>query len=237
MNTNRGGQGSSSRAGHGAPCKGTSEAGGSRDQGKSPSSSRHVVSLNRDVLRKSLAQKKQVGGSSTAAAVDRGQAAATAEKGQAVATASRGQAAATDPKGKASAEKSSSDKGKEKRKLEDTSRPPRPNKVRVTEGPEDDVGASSSASAPVGEILLGGIYVPAWRIREGSSVLTLEVASEMFEHSCLLRDLQQLSVQGLHVVMDEFASCWGKGKKISFVMFCVMLNLSLTSSFLGSWLL
>mgnify|MGYP004609074043 CR=1 FL=1 len=214
MNTNRGGQGSSGSIGHGGSRRGTSEAGGSRGQGKSSSASRPAVSLNRDALRKSLAQKKQVGGSSTAAAVDRGQAAATADKGQAAATASRGQAAATDPKGKASAEKSSSDKGKEKRRLEDASRPPRPNKVRVTEGPEGGVGASSSVSAPVGEIPLGGIYVPAWRIREGSSVLTPEVASEMFEHSCLLRDLQQLSAQGLHVVAQEFASAWARVSQI-----------------------
>ena len=171
MNTNRGGQGSSSSAGQDAPRRGTSEAGGNRDQRKSPGASRCAVNLNRDALRKSLAQKKQVSGSSTAATADKGQsattassgqAAATASSGQAAATASSGQAAATGSKGQGSLERSSSSgKGKEKRRLEDASRPPRPSKVRVTEGPEGGAGASSSVSAPVEEFPLGGIYVPS----------------------------------------------------------------------------
>ena len=210
MNTNRGGQGSSSRSGQGTPRKGISKTGGSREQGKSPSSSRPVVTLNREALRKTLAQQKQVAGSSATATAVRGQAAATASSGQVAAKISSGQTAATGSKGKASAEKSSSNKGKEKRRLEDAPRPPRPEKVRVVEGPGGGAGASSSLGAPVGEIPLGGIYVPAWNIRDGASVLTPEVATEMFEHSCLIRDLQQLSAQGLHVVAQEFASAWAR---------------------------
>ena len=277
MNTNRGGQSSPSSAGQSAVRGGTSEAGGNREQGKSPGASRPAVNLSRDALRKSLAQKKQVSGSSTAATTDKGQAVATTARGQAAATTSRGraavtssgqaaatvssgqaaatgsksqaaatgssgqaaatgskgqatatgssgqaavtgssgQAAATGSKGQGSLERSSSSgKGKEKRRLEDASRPPRPSKVRVTEGPEGGAGASSSVSAPVEEFPLGGIYVPSWRIRKGSTVLTPEVASEMFEHSCLLRDLQQLSAQGLHVVAQEFASAWARVSQI-----------------------
>ena len=198
MNTNRGGQGSSNSAGHDASRRGTSEAGGNRGQGNSPSASRPAVSLNRDAMRTSLTQKKQVAGSSTAATADKGQAAAIAASGQATATASSGQAAATASrehaaasasKGKAPLEQSPSGRGKDKRRLKDASRPPHPNKVRVTDGPEGGLGASSSTSAPVGEIPLGGVYVPAWNIREGSSALDPEVATEMFEHSCLLKDL------------------------------------------------
>ena len=259
MNTNRGGQSSPSSAGQGASREGTSEGGGNREQRKSPGASRPTVNLSRDALRKSLAQKKQVSGSSTAATTDKGQAVATTARGQAAATTSRGraavtssgqaaatvssgqaaattpggqaaatgsrsqaaatgssgQAAATGSKGQGSLERSSSSgKGKEKRRLEDASRPPRPSKVRVTEGPEGGAGASSSVSAPVEEVPLGGIYVPSWRIREGSTVLTPEVASEMFEHSCLIRDLQQLSAQGLHVVAQEFASAWARVSQI-----------------------
>ena len=127
MNTNRGGQGSSSSAGHGASGRGTSEAGGNRGQGKSPSASRPAVNLNRDALRKSLAQKKQVAGSSTAATADKGQAAATAAKGQAAATVSKEHAAASASKGKAPVEKSPSSKGKEKRRLDVTSPSRNPN--------------------------------------------------------------------------------------------------------------
>ena len=84
----------------------------------------------------------------------------------------------------------------------------------MTEGPEGGAGASNSVSALVEEVPLGGIYVPSWRIKEGSSVLTPKVASEMFEHSYLIRDLQQLSAQGLHVVAQEFASAWARVSQI-----------------------
>ena len=165
MNTNRGGQGSSSRAGQNAPHKGTSEAGGSRGRGQSPTVQRPAATggstLNRDALRKSLAQKKQVDGASIAATASKGQAVATAAKGQTAATAAKDQAAATAGKGKSPVEKSSSGKGKEKRRLEDASLLPRPPKVRVTDDPKDGFGAAGSANAPVGEIPLGGIYVPA----------------------------------------------------------------------------
>ena len=110
-------------------------------------------------------------------------------------------------------EKSSSGKGKEKRRLEDASLPSRPTKVRMTDDPED-----GPAAVPVEEIPLGKVYVPDWNVREGSSVTTPAVATEMFEHSCLFKDLQQLSACGLHVVAKEFATAWAKVSKLYFMM-------------------
>ena len=40
-----------------------------------------------------------------------------------------------------------------------------------------------------------------------------KVAMDMLEKSCLVHDLRHLSAQGLHVVMDEFASYWAKVRK------------------------
>ena len=229
MNTNRGGQGSSSSAGQDAPRRGISEAGGNRDQRKSPGASRPAVNLNRDALRKSLAQKKQVSGSSTTA---------TADKSRAAVTAASGQAAATGSKGQASAERSSSSrKGKEKRRLEDASRPPRPTKVTVTGGSVDTAGSSGSGDTPVEEIPLGDVYVPAWNIRQGSSVVSRPVASEMFEHCCIITDLQQLSAQGLHVVAEEFASAWAKVDTPYFMRYFLNIVFYLTFLLMCSWLL
>ena len=42
------------------------------------------------------------------------------------------------------------------------------------------------------------------------SVTDKKVAVDLFEQSCLPRDLCSLSAQGIPLVMDEFASCWAK---------------------------
>ena len=54
-------------------------------------------------------------------------------------------------------------------------------------------------------------------------MLAPEVAMEMFEYSCLLRDLQQLSAQGLHLVAKEFASAWAKVSELYLMRFFVTL--------------
>ena len=54
-----------------------------------------------------------------------------------------------------------------------------------------------------------------------SSVTDKKVAVDLFEQSCLPRDLCSLSAQGLSVVMDEFASYWAKVK--GFFFFCYSL--------------
>ena len=92
-----------------------------------------------------------------------------------------------------STKKAPAEKAKGKRPLLDRSPPPPPTRPRLAsslEKPASNRGASRSADALVEEIPLGGPYVPRWKICEGSSVGTPEVAKELLEHSCLIRDLQ-----------------------------------------------
>ena len=80
-----------------------------------------------------------------------------------------------------------------KRPLLDRSPPPPPTRPRLassSEKPASSRGAPGSVDAQVEEIPLGGPYVPKWKICKGSYVGTPEVAKELLEHSCLVRDLQ-----------------------------------------------
>ena len=93
--------------------------------------------------------------------------------------------------------------------LQDHSPPLPPTRLRLERSTEAR-SVGDDAGAPVGETSLERPLVPSRSIRDGSSVTIPEVAMDMFENSCLLRDLQHLSSQGLHMVMEEFASCWAK---------------------------
>ena len=101
------------------------------------------------------------------------------------------------PKEKAPVEKAKEKapvkKAKGKRVLQDRSPPLPPTRLRLassSEMPSGSRGASGSVGASAQMTSLGGVYVPQWNIREGSSVATPEVANELFEGSCLIRDLE-----------------------------------------------
>lgn len=103
--------------------------------------------------------------------------------------------------------RSASEKGKEKRKLEDASPSSRPSKVLAVEGPSCGPEATN---LDVDEASLGDIFIPQWRIRERSSVTTRAVAREMFEQCCLFPDLEELAEKDFNFVVEEYASCWAK---------------------------
>ena len=81
-----------------------------------------------------------------------------------------------------------------------------------------------SAEAPVGEIPSEGPHAPLQNTQEEPSVTIPAVAIDMLEKSCLVRDLRHLSMQGLHVVMDEFASCWAKVREYPLCCFVFCLT-------------
>ena len=187
---------SSSRSEQRAPRTRNSEAGGSRSQSSVPSTSRPSAAnkggapppkrmvLSRDDLRAAVTKKR---GEAKDAPAEK-----PAEK---LAKKTIAPKVADAPV-----------KEKRKRALEDRSPSP-PAKSRPP-CREEDKGKGTTTESPEVETLL------TFPSPSQPTVTDTKVAVDLFEQSCLPRDLCSLSAQGLPLVMDDFASCWAKVKKL-----------------------
>ena len=193
---------SSSRSGQRTLRIGSSEAGGSRGQGSAPSSSRPSAAskggapapkrmvLSRDDLRAAVTKKR-------VEAKD-----VPAEK-PAEKTARESVA-----KDKVIAPKVADPPVKEKRKRAPEDGSSSPSAKSKPHCREESKGKAAETETPEVETLL------TFPSPSQPSVTDTKVAVELFERSCLPRDLCSLSAQGLPLVMDDFASCWAKVKEL-----------------------